>query len=144
MAKNKKLTIQAISPKVKVDNRTEELWEELKMDQTTEWVYGVTTGGGNGLTSNDIVGITKWPNKTTGAASSSEQDVVTVDASGATKTATDRNGNVHTLSYDVLGRIVSDAVTTLGSGVDGSVRRIETAYDSQGAAGTRRRSGCTG
>ena len=29
---------------------------------------------------------------------------------------------------------MSDAVTTLGSGVDGSVRRIETAYDSQGNA----------
>ncbi|HSQ56328.1 MAG TPA: hypothetical protein VLM40_11365 [Gemmata sp.] len=28
-------------------------------------------------------------------------------------------------------RLVSDAVTTLGSGVDGSVRRIDTAYDGQ-------------
>src|SRR5262249_53551326 len=44
------------------------------------------------------------------------------------------NGNVHTYSYDVLGRQISDAVTTLGSGVDGSVRRIETAYDTQGNA----------
>jgi len=48
----------------------------------------------------------------------------------------DRNGSVHTLSYDVLGRIVSDAVTTLGSGVDGSVRRIETTYDGQGNVST--------
>jgi YD repeat-containing protein len=31
-----------------------------------------------------------------------------------TLTATDRNGNVHTLTYDVLGRLTSDAVTTLG------------------------------
>ena len=31
-------------------------------------------------------------------------------------------------------RLVSDAVTTLGSGVDGSVRRIGTAYDGQGNA----------
>ena len=46
----------------------------------------------------------------------------------------DRNGNVHTLTYDVLGRVVSDAVTTLGSGVDGAVRRIEYAYDGQGNA----------
>ncbi len=38
------------------------------------------------------------------------------------------------LTYDVLGRVVSDAVTTLGSNVDGSVRRIETAYDGQGNA----------
>ena len=32
------------------------------------------------------------------------------------------------------GRVVSDAVTTSGSGVDGAVRRIEAAYDSQGNA----------
>jgi hypothetical protein len=31
-----------------------------------------------------------------------------------------------------MGRVVSDAVTRLGSGVDGSVRRIEYAYSSQG------------
>jgi len=30
--------------------------------------------------------------------------------------------------------MVTDAVTTLGSGVDGTVRRVETAYDSQGNA----------
>ena len=32
----------------------------------------------------------------------------------------------------MLGRLTSDAVTTLGTGVDGSVRRIEYAYDGQG------------
>src|SRR5262249_30762451 len=56
----------------------------------------------------------------------------TVNALGETKTATDRNGSVHTLTYDVLGRLVTDAVTTLGSGVDGGVRRVEIAYDGQG------------
>ena len=44
-------------------------------------------------------------------------------------TKTDRNGTTHTYSYDVLGRLTSDAVTTLGSGVDGAVRRIEYGYD---------------
>jgi RHS repeat-associated protein len=43
-----------------------------------------------------------------------------------------RNGRVRKLTYDVLGRVVSDAVTTLGAGVDGAVRRVETAYDGQG------------
>ena len=47
-------------------------------------------------------------------------------------TFTDRNGNVHTFTYDILGRQTIDAVTTLGSGVDGAVRRIETEYDTQG------------
>ena len=98
--------------------------------QTTEWVYGVS----GTIVSNDIVGVTQWPDPSTGAASSSEQETVTVNALGQTLTSTDRNGTVHTLSYDVLGRVTADTVTTLGSGVDGSVRRIETAYDSQGNA----------
>jgi hypothetical protein len=45
---------------------------------------------------------------------------------------TDRDGNVHGYSYDVLGRMTADAVTSLGTGVDGTVRRIETAYDTGG------------
>jgi YD repeat-containing protein len=102
--------------------------------QTTEWVYGVTAGTGSTITSNDVVGKTRWPDATTGAASTSEQETVTVNALGQTLTATDRNGSVHTLSYDQLGRVVSDAVTTLGAGVDGAVRRVEYAYDGQGNA----------
>src|SRR5260370_29385242 len=45
-----------------------------------------------------------------------------------------RAGNLHTYTYDVLGRQTSDSVTTLGGGVDGAVRRIDTAYDGQGNA----------
>jgi RHS repeat-associated protein len=100
--------------------------------QQTKWIYGVTTSGGSGLNSNDIVSAVQHPDKSTGNPSSSEQDSQTVDALGETLTATDRNGNVHSLTYDVLGRLTSDAVTTLGSGVDGAVRRIDTAYDTQG------------
>jgi YD repeat-containing protein len=102
--------------------------------QTTQWVYGVAASGNNGLTSNDIIGATRWPDPSTGAASSSQQETVTVNALGETVTATDRNGTVHTYTYDVLGRVTADAVTTLGSGVDGAVRRVETAYDGQGNA----------
>src|SRR5262249_58824003 len=81
---------------------------------------------------NDLLKDVRHPDKTTGAASSSEKDQQTVNALGETVTTTDRNGSVHTLTYDVLGRLTVDAVTTLGSGVDGSVRRIEYAYDAQG------------
>jgi RHS repeat-associated protein len=101
--------------------------------QTTQWVWGVTSGaGGSGLDSNDVAGKTWWPDPSTGAASSAQQESVTVNALGQTATSTDRNGTVHTLSYDVLGRVTADAATTLGSGVDGAVRRVETAYDGQG------------
>ncbi len=102
--------------------------------QTTEWVYGVTTGGGNALNSNDLIKEVRYPDPSTGASSSTDKDVITTNALGQKLTVTDRNGNVHSYTYDVLGRQTADAVTTLGSGVDGSVRLITTAYDSQGNA----------
>jgi YD repeat-containing protein len=100
--------------------------------QTTQWVYGVTAGSGSSITSNDVVGATRWPDPSTGAASASQQDTVTVNALGQVQTSTDRNGTEHTFTYDVLGRMTKDAVTKLGANVDGAVRRIETAYDGQG------------
>ena len=102
--------------------------------QTTGYVYGVTVATGSAIESNDLVRLTQWADPTTGAASASQQESVAVNALGQTLTSTDRNGSVHTLTYDILGRVVSDAVTTLGSGVDGAVRRVETAYDGQGNA----------
>jgi RHS repeat-associated protein len=98
--------------------------------ETTQFVYGVTTAAGSDVNSNDLLAKEEHPDKSTGAPSTSEQDVFTVNALGETKTATDRNGTVHTFTRDVLGRLTADGVTTLGSGVDGAVRRIETAYNS--------------
>jgi RHS repeat-associated protein len=100
--------------------------------QRTAYVYGVTTASGSGVNSNDILSAVQHPDPSTGNPSASQQDSYTVDALGEVLTATDRNGTAHTYSYDVLGRLTSDAVTTLGTGVDGSVRRIQYAYDSQG------------
>ncbi|WP_161968070.1 RHS repeat domain-containing protein [Fimbriiglobus ruber] len=102
--------------------------------EQTAYVYGATTAGGSGVNSNDLLVTTEWPDPTTGAPSTSQEDTQTVNALGQVLTSTDRNGSTHTLTYDVLGRVTSDAVTTLGSGVDGSVRRIATAYDTQGNA----------
>ena len=103
-------------------------------NQTTAWVFGVTTSNGTAFDSNDIVFATEYPNPTTGAASSSQETTVTVDAQGKTLTTTDRDGNTHTFSFDAVGRQIADTVTTLGSGVDGSIMKITTAYDGQGNA----------
>ena len=78
--------------------------------QKTQFVYGVTTAGGSDVNSNDVLAEVRHPDKSTGLPSTSEKDLVTVNALGQTKTLTDRNGSVHTLSYDVLGRPTSDAV----------------------------------
>src|SRR5262249_29539114 len=91
--------------------------------QKTQWTYGTSSGAGDSINSNDILKSVQHPDKSSGNPSSSEQDSRTVNALGQVVTATDRNGNVHTYTFDVLGRVTSDAVTTLGSGVDGAVRR---------------------
>ncbi len=96
--------------------------------QTTEWVFGVTTGGGSGINSNDMIKEVRYPDPSTGASSSTEKDTITVNALGQKLTVTDRNGTTHSYSYDTLSRPTADAVTTLGSGVDGTVRRITTGY----------------
>jgi hypothetical protein len=81
--------------------------------QVTEWVYGVTTAGGSGLNSSDLVKEVRYPDPSTGASSSSSKDVLTVNALGQPLTMTDRNGTVHSYSYDVVGRQAADAVSTL-------------------------------
>src|SRR5690606_23672875 len=45
---------------------------------------------------------------------------------------TDPNGTVHEYRYDRLGRLLDDAVSTLGPGIDGAVRRISRSYDRAG------------
>jgi RHS repeat-associated protein len=100
--------------------------------QKTAYLYGVTTASGSGVNSNDILAAVQHPDPTTGNPSSSQQDSYLVNAMGQVVQSTDRNGNIHQYSYDVLGRLTADAVTTLGTGVDGSVRRIQYGYDSQG------------
>ncbi|HEV3447791.1 MAG TPA: DUF4214 domain-containing protein [Gemmataceae bacterium] len=97
--------------------------------QKTGYIYGVTTGAGSTINSNDVLAATQYPDPSTGNPSSTLQETYTVNGLGQNLTKTDRNGNVHTFSFDVLGRQTVDAVTTLGSGVDGSVLRLETAYD---------------
>ena len=105
--------------------------------QTTRYVYGVTTGaGGSAIASNDLLAALEYPDPATGSASSSpaNRKSYTYDALGELTTLTDPNGTVHSYSYDLLGRPTSDAITTLGTGVDGTVRRLETAYNSAGQA----------
>jgi hypothetical protein len=78
------------------------------------------TGNASGLTGGSSPAV----------AVATQQVTYTVNALGDNKTLTDRNGSVHTFTFDVLGRQISDTVTTLGNGVDGGVRRIDTAFDS--------------
>ena len=102
--------------------------------QVHEYLYEARTASGSAINSNDLLTGLRYPDPSTGAASASQEDRYTVNALGDRLSASDRNGTVHSYGYDVLGRRVSDAVTTLGAGVDGVVRRIEVAYDGAGMA----------
>jgi RHS repeat-associated protein len=97
--------------------------------QTTQYVYGVTTTGGSDLNSNDLLGSVIYP-----ANGQPNKVTYSYNALAEPKAMTDRNQTAHAYGYDVLGRQTADAVSTLGTGVDGLVRRIETAYDSGGRA----------
>src|SRR5207245_3958845 len=81
--------------------------------ETTQYVYGVTTAAGSDVNSNDLLKEVRWPDKTTGSPSSTDNESYTVNALGENKTYTDRSGSVHTYSFDVVGRPTADAVTTL-------------------------------
>jgi YD repeat-containing protein len=51
---------------------------------------------------------------------------------GQIRKRTDQLGTVHTVEYDKLGRLSHDRVTTFGTGVDQSVRRISRTYEVRG------------
>jgi RHS repeat-associated protein len=100
--------------------------------QTTQYVYGVSTGTGSDLNSNDLLAAVNHPDPVTGQPSTAYQDRYTYNTLGERKAGSDRNGTTHVYSYDVLGRLTADAIIVLGSGVDGQVMRLETAYDTGG------------
>jgi RHS repeat-associated protein len=118
---NNVLTVQAVMP-------------AGTPSQTTQYVYGATTVTGSAINSNDLLAATIYPDPITGlpSTSPSQRESRTYNALGQVSSYTDRNGTTHRYSFDVLGRQTSDTVPVLGAGVDSSIRRIQTAYDSQG------------
>ena len=116
-------------------------------NQTTGYDYGVNTGTGGGIgsgsaiNSNDLLAAVLYPDPTNGKAGGVDpgqspvmSDVVlnACDLQGETTQMTDRDGNVHGYTYDVLGRLKLDSVTTLGAGVDGTIRALGYNYTALG------------
>ena len=93
--------------------------------QTTQYVYGITAP----VHSNDLLAAVVYPDNGV-----NHTEPYGYNALGQMVSKTDRDHTTHSYSYDVLGRQTADAVTMLGAGVDGQVRRLETAYNSQGLA----------
>jgi RHS repeat-associated protein len=103
-------------------------------DQVTQYVYGVTPTLNSDIYSNDLLAEVRYPDESAGTAgtSNSDKDRYAHNALGQVIKLTDRNQSTHEYTYDVAGRQLTDAATVLGSGVDGAIRRLETAYDTAG------------
>jgi RHS repeat-associated protein len=80
------------------------------------------------LSSNSLLGSVLYPD----ALDSGDRVSYAYNRQGQVTGMRDPNGTEHEYRYDKLGRRTADVVTVLGAGVDGAVRRIETAYDVRG------------
>jgi RHS repeat-associated protein len=92
-------------------------------NQVTTYGYGTTLTNSD-VASNDLVVTTTYPDSGVVTQAYNRQNQI--------KTITDQIGNVHTVLYDLLGRLSHDCVTTLISGTDSTVLRISRTYEVRG------------
>ena len=102
-------------------------WNATTGNQTTTYTYGTTLADSDIATSN-LLRQVAYPDSTGGG------DVVQIayNRQGERKSVTDQNGTVHQYDFDLLGRLIHDRTTALGSGVDASVQRISFTYEVRG------------
>ncbi|QDU05521.1 hypothetical protein V6x_52590 [Gimesia chilikensis] len=95
-------------------------------NQTTTYTYG-TTLSDSGVATSVLLQKETYPDST------DTTDVIVYAYNRLTQMIkrTDQLGTIHEIDYDKLGRITQDRVTTLGSGVDGAIRRIGLIYNSR-------------
>ena len=87
--------------------------------QTTTYTYGTTLADSD-VAASTLLRQVAYPDSTGGS------DVVQYgyNRQAEQTTLTDQRGCVHAFDYDLLGRLIHDRVTTLGTGVDGAIRRL--------------------
>jgi RHS repeat-associated protein len=107
-------------------------------DQVTRYVYGTTLSDSD-VARSDLLRAVIYPDSDDadsplGNGSDGVYDRVEhrYNRQGQVKETKDQNGTVHTFEIDKLSRPIHDRITTLGSGVDGAVRRVSTSYDVRG------------
>ncbi len=96
-------------------------------NQITQYVYGTTLSDSAIATSN-LKRSEVYPD----SVDSDDCIKFTYNRQGQVTTKTDQNGTVHSFDFDKLGRDTEDRVTTLASGVDGAVLRIEKTFKVRG------------
>lgn len=99
------------------------LRNDVTGDQVTEWRYGVTLAESE-VASSTLLREKVYPN--------GDNLEYTYNRQGQTTTATTGNGTEHSYDYDKFGRQTQDRVTTFGSGVDQTVKRLASSYNARG------------
>ena len=76
------------------------------------------------------------PLQTAGESAADRKTSLAYNALGEQVWSEDALGTVRQVDMDAAGRVIHDRITTLGSGLNGAVRRISTVYDARGMAST--------
>ena len=108
-------------------------------DQVTRYVYGTATGGITPqVYRNDLLRAEIYPDSddTTSLGDGADEVYDRVEfkynRQGEVIEKKDQNGTVHAYSYDALGRLTEDEVTTFGTSVDDRVIAIARTYEVRG------------
>ncbi len=108
-------------------------------DQVTRYVYGTAAGGlSPAVYRNDLMRAEIYPDSDDTTALGNGTDGVydrveyAYNRLGERIAVKDQNGTVHQYAFDALGRQTQDRVTTVGTGVDDNVLRIQRTYEVRG------------
>ncbi|MBX3452388.1 MAG: hypothetical protein KF777_22720 [Planctomycetaceae bacterium] len=96
-------------------------------NQVTEYVYGTTLANSE-LATSTLKRQEIYPDSVDG----SDVILFSYNRQQQVTQVTDQGGTVHAFDFDKLGRQTQDRVSALGSGVDGTVRRIAMTYKVRG------------
>ncbi|MBN8625472.1 MAG: RHS repeat-associated core domain-containing protein [Planctomycetes bacterium] len=96
-------------------------------DQTTTYLYG-TAVDDSAIARSDLLRAIVYPD----AVDVADKVLYRYNRQGERVRLQDQNGTVHEFIYDKLARRTADRAQVLGTSIDGSVLRVETAYDVRG------------
>ena len=101
-------------------------------DQVTRWEFGTTLADSK-IARSDLLRTKLFPSSNGTCACGDligmQRIQYSYNRQGQVIEMTDPNSTVHAYDFDGLGRTTQDRVTALGTGIDASVRRIQTTYD---------------
>lgn len=106
--------------------------------QVTEYVYGVTEGSTANIMdslvhSNNLLAEVRYPDESDGEAGGADYTVkYAYNRLGELRGVTDQNGTIRNLVRDQRGRVTRDIASTVGSGVDSTIRMLEYGFDANG------------